>query len=110
MFIGDFNMNMLESPDNPNGPNKDLTNFMEQFCLTNVIHEATRTTNCSNTLLDIILTSHPERLATSGILQVGISDHDLIFVVKKQKLPRPKATTIDFRSIKIWIKMHFSLI
>ena len=34
------------------------------------------------------------------ILQVGISDHDLIFVVKKQKLPRPKATTIDFRSIK----------
>ena len=100
MFIGDFNMNMLESPDNPNGPNKDLTNFMEQFCLTNVIHEAKRTTNCSSTLLDIILTSHPERLATSGILQVGISDHDLIFVVKKQKLPRPKATTIDFRSIK----------
>ena len=100
MFIGDFNMNMLESPDNPNGPNKDLTNFMEQFCLTNVIHEATRTTNCSNTLLDVVLTSHPERLATSGNLQVGISDHDLIFVVKKQKLPRPKATTIDFRSIK----------
>ena len=75
---------------------KDLTNFKEQFCLTNVIHEATRTTNCSSTLLDIILTSHPERLATSGILQVGISDHDLIFVVKKQKLPRPKATIIYF--------------
>ena len=56
MFIGDFNMNMLESSDNPNGPNKDLTNFMEQFCLTNVIREATRTTNCSNTLLDIVVT------------------------------------------------------
>ena len=80
MFIGDFNMNMLESPGNPNGPNKDLTNFMEQFCLTNVIHEATRATNCSNTLLDVVLTSHPERLATSGNLQVGISDHDLIFL------------------------------
>ena len=100
MFIGDFNMNMLESQDNPNGPNKDLTNFMEQFCLTNVIHEATRKTNCSSTLLEIVLTSHPERLATSGNLQVGISDHNLIFVVKKQKLPRPKATTTDFRSIK----------
>ena len=44
MFIWDFNMNMHESPDNPNGPNKDLTNVMEQFCLTNIIHEATRTT------------------------------------------------------------------
>ena len=56
MFIGDFNMNMLESPDNPNGPNKDLTKFSQQFCLTKVIHEATRTTNYSRTLLDIVLT------------------------------------------------------
>lgn len=62
MFIGDLNMNMLKSSDNPNGPNKDLTKFIEQFCLTNVIHEATRTTNYSKTLLDVVLTSHPERL------------------------------------------------
>ena len=55
-------MNMLKSSDNPNGPNKDLTKFIEQFCLTNVIHEATRTTNYSKTLLDVVLTSHPERL------------------------------------------------
>ena len=40
------------------------------------------------------------RLATSGNLQVGIRDHDLIFVVKKQKLPRLKARTIEFRSLK----------
>ena len=93
-------MNMLETSDNPNGPNKDLMNFIDQFCLTNIIHEATRTTNYSRTLLDIILTSHPERMATSGVLQVGISDHDLIFVVRKQKLPRPKARTIEFRSLK----------
>ena len=39
-------------------------------------------------------------MATSGVLQVGISDHDLIFVVRKQKLPRPKATTIEFTSLK----------
>lgn len=91
---------MLESSDNPKGPNKDLTYFADQFCLTNVINEATRTTNYSKTLLDIVLTSHPERLATSGILQVGISDHDLIFVVRKQKLPKPKARTMEFRSLK----------
>lgn len=93
-------MNMLKSSDNPNGPNKDLTKFIEQFCLTNVIHEATRTTNYSKTLLDVVLTSHPERLAKSGTLQVGISDHDLIFVVRKQKIPKPKARTIEFRTLK----------
>ncbi|XP_068719429.1 uncharacterized protein [Montipora capricornis] len=100
LFIGDFNMNLLKSSDNPNGPNKDLTKFIEQFCLTNVIHEATRTTNYSKTLLDVVLTSHPERLAKSGTLQVGISDHDLIFVVRKQKIPKPKARTIEFRTLK----------
>jgi len=87
IFIGDFNMNMLESSDNLNGPNKDLINFIEQFRPTNVTHEATRKINCSNTLLDNALISHSERLATSGNLQVGICDHDLIFVEKKQKLP-----------------------
>ena len=45
MFIGDFNMNVLESSDNPIGPNKDLTNFNDQFCLTNVTREAMRTTS-----------------------------------------------------------------
>lgn len=29
MFIGDLNMNLLKSSDNPNGPNKDLTKFMD---------------------------------------------------------------------------------
>jgi len=91
---------MLESSDNSNGPNKGLTNFIKQFCLRSVIHEATRTTNYSRTLLDIVFTSHPARLATSGILQVGINDHDLIFVVRKQKLLRPKARRIEFSSLK----------
>ena len=93
-------MNVLESSDNSNSANKDLTNFAEQVCLTKVIHKATRTTNCSSTLLDIALTSHPDRLATSGILQVGISGHDLIFAVKKKKLPRPISRTMEFRSLK----------
>ena len=56
MFIGDFNMNVLESSDNPIGPNKDLTNFNDQFCLTNVTHEAMRTTNYLRTLFEICLT------------------------------------------------------
>lgn len=76
-----MNINMLDSTYNPNGPDKVLANFIGQFCLTNVIQEATRTTNYSITLLDIVLTSHLKRLSTSGILHVGISDHDLIFVV-----------------------------
>ena len=63
---------MHKSTDNPNGPEKALSNFIKQYCLTN-----------SSTLLDTVLTSHPERLSASGIQHVGISDHDIIFVVRK---------------------------
>ena len=82
-------MNMIESSDNPNGPNKDLTKFNDQFCLTNVTHEATRTTNYSRTLFEICLTSHSDRMATSGIFLVEISDYDLSCDVRKQKPLRP---------------------
>ena len=100
LFIGDFNMDMLTGKDNPQGPNQELIGFCDQLCLTNVIRNPTRVTNSSKSLLDVILVSHPDRYATSGNLHLGISDHDLIFIVRKQKLPKPKARIIEFRSIK----------
>ena len=32
--------------------------------------------------------------------ELGISDHDLIFIIRRQKQPKPKVRTIDFRSLK----------
>ena len=100
IFIGDFNMDMLIGQNNPQRPNQDLSNFIEQLCLTNLITNPTRVTKSTKSLLDVILVSHPDRLVTSGNLHLGISDHDLIYVVRKQKLPKTKAKSIEFRSIK----------
>ena len=100
IFIGDFNMNMLIGQSNPHGPNQDLSNYIEQLCLTNLITIPTRVTKSTESLLDVILVSHPDRFATSGNLQMGISDHDLIYVVRKQKLPKTKAKSIECCSIK----------
>ena len=36
----------------------------------------------------VILVSHAERYITSGNLQLGLSDHDLVFVVKKNSTPK----------------------
>jgi hypothetical protein len=62
-----------------------------------MILNPTRVTNTSKSLLDVILVSHPERFAVSGNMQLGISDHDLVYLVRKQKLPKPKARLIEFR-------------
>ena len=100
LFIGDFNTDMHTGKDNPQGPSQELSSFCDQLCLTNAIHNPTRVTKSSKSLLDVILVSHPERYATSGNLHLGISDHDLVYIVRKQKLPKPKARTIEFRSLK----------
>ncbi len=47
MFIGDFNMNMLEGKDNQHGPNQELSSFCDQLCLSNMICSPTRVTQSS---------------------------------------------------------------
>ena len=100
IFAGDYDMNMNLSPGNVHGPHQALSNFCDQFCLTNVIREPTRITARSESLLDAILVSHPERFAYYDNLKLGLSDHDLVFAVCKQKLPKPKARILDYRSTK----------
>ena len=68
--------------------------------MTNTITEPTRTTNCSMSLIDLILTSNPERFALSGTMKVGLNDHDLIYTIRKQKIARPPPKVIEYRSMK----------
>ena len=57
-------------------------------------------TDKTKTLIDVILASHQDRYATSGTLDLGISDHDLIFTIRKNKLPRLTPRLIEYRSLK----------
>ena len=77
LIIGDLNFNMLAAGNFD--PDPHLTEFCDRFCMTNTITDPTRTTNCSTSLIDLILTSNPERFALSGTMKLGLSDHDLIY-------------------------------
>ena len=86
VLLGDFDMNMLDLND-VDLPNRNLSEFCDKFCLQRQITQPTLVTNSSSTLTDVILSSHPERFAYSGILQLGISDHELIYAIRRNKLP-----------------------
>ena len=89
VFIGDFNIDMMNYDD---GNLHDSNNRLSGFCdLTNTVTEATRVTTTSKTLIDVILVNRPERWSKSGTPKLGISDHDLVYIIRKQSLPRPKA-------------------
>lgn len=91
---------MLTDNGSSTGSSFNLLNFCDQSCLSNTILSPTRVTASTKMLLDVILVSHPERFASSGTLHTGINDHDLIYIVRKQKLPKAIVRSIEYRSMK----------
>ena len=61
--------------------------------LKQLIQSPTRVTCSTSTLTDHILTSAPSRVSQKGAINVGVSDHQLIFCTRKipeskQMVPR----------------------
>ena len=52
-----------------------------------IIARPTRVTNQSATLIDYILTNSPGKVIQSGVIDLGLSDHDLIYGTRKTSLP-----------------------
>ena len=75
--------------------------FCQRYSLEQIIKHATRTTCSSSTLIDHILTNSREKISQSGVIDIGISDHQLIHLTRK--LHRMKSNThkqIKIRSLK----------
>ena len=93
-FLDDFSINLLENGkyilDKSSSNNKILVSFTKKyheywtlFGLKQLIKCPTRVTCNSSSILDHILASFPDRLFERGVIDVGISDHQLIYCARK---------------------------
>lgn len=108
LTIGDLNFNMYV--DGNTEADSQLTEFCDCFCVSNKITEPTRVTNTFASLIDVILTSNPERFALSGTIQLGVSDHDLIYTIRKQKIQRPPPKLIQYSMKNLEWEEHLDYI
>ena len=46
-------------------------------------YEPTRITNISKSLIDLCFTNFPDKVRASGVHSLGISDHSLIYMIRK---------------------------
>ena len=53
------------------------------FNLTQIISKPTRITNTSKSLIDLCFTNFPDKVRLSGVHSLGISDHSLIYLIRK---------------------------
>jgi len=77
---------------------KHLLELSESYQYTQLIKEPTRITNNSSTLIDLFLTNEPKKIASTGVMVLGISDHNLIYAIKKLASEKSKPITTQSRS------------
>ena len=65
LLLGDFNVDMYKNSDKGFFPDIRLIDFCNRFCLVNRINEPKRISKTSKSLIDVLLTNHPECYATS---------------------------------------------
>ena len=69
--------------------------------MTEIIKEPTRITCSTSTLLDYILTNSSEKVSQKGVIDVGISDHQVIYCAKKiKRIKHNMHNQIQVRSLK----------
>ena len=96
IILGDLNCNILKQcPEN-----KLLTDISEELNLNQIINVPTRITDCSQSLIDVILISNPDLVCDSGVVDTAISDHFPVFATLKLKLPTSPSRFITVRSFK----------
>ena len=113
-LLRDFNINLLQNgkfilKENQSYKLKSsssaLVNKYKEFCqtfsLTEIIKEPTRITCSTSTLLDHILTNSSEKVSQKGVIDVGISDHQLIYCTRKiKRIKHNMHNQIQVRSLK----------
>ena len=80
-LLGDLNCDLL--PESVNINSSHLLNIMDIYSLTQLITEPTRVTQYSRTLIDLCLTNSPDKISSSGVANIGNSDHCAIFLTRK---------------------------
>ena len=105
ILIGDLNCNV--SKNVPDAHTCKLQFLCSLYQIDQLIKECTRLTPTSATLIDLLLTNTPENISRSGVIHLGISDHSLVYAVRKFIPPKGRQKTREVRNFKNFIEINF---
>ena len=102
IILGDFNLDL-------NQQNKRWSNTCQQLGLKLLIDKPTRVQQSSSSLIDHVYTSRPHNIIHSGVLEIAISDHFLIFATRKigVKLPSGPNQVISYVNWNKFVPVNF---
>ena len=105
-LLGDLNCNLLPCTSDHNSAN--LTNILDIYGLSQLITEPTRITANSQSLIDVCITNCPQKVPSSVVLHLGISDHSLVCMIRKTRYANAGSTkVIEMRNFNLFNKDKF---
>ena len=106
-ILGDLNCDLLRPDKDYNIPTKKIKSLYELYQLSQLIDEATRVTMTTTSLIDHMVTNIPEKLSDSGVIHTGISDHSLIFAIRKISVIKKQENIVEMRKMKNFNEENF---
>ena len=87
---------------------KELKSIYELYQLSQIIDEATRITSTTSTLIDHFITNRPEKISDSGVIHTRISDHSMIFAIRKINFSvKRHVNIVEIRNMKKFNDLKF---
>ena len=120
-LLGDFNINFLHNGQNIFGKKgytsklkwlpsliKEYLDFAYSYSLEQLISVPTRITESAATLIDHVLTNSPHKIIQSDVIEMSLSDHELIYCTRKTtKLKPNNHNELNIRTMKKYTAKKF---
>ena len=97
-MLGDINVNLI--PDATSVNSSKLNTIFNIYGLNQLIEEPTRVTPNSSTLIDLCITNSPLKITNSGVVELAIIDHALVYMTRKVHYEHVRARIIETRNLK----------
>lgn len=104
-LLGDLNVDFMPTTVSPN--KAKIIDILDIYGVDQLINEPTRITATSANLIDICFTNAPTNVVKSGVIHLSISDHSLIYLIRKIHHIRQGPRTIEIRSLKGFNRENF---
>ena len=109
IMMGDFNIDNFQMHYHTNQLHVSAKYFMSMFGMTQLINTSARIiSTTSTTILDFTMISDPSKISQLGVLDLGLSDHQVIYCARKcKKLPISRHNVVTLRSLRNYCKEIF---
>lgn len=108
ILLGDINCDLLIN-NSSQSVIKELNFITNLYQYKQLIHEPTRVSQHSETLIDHFYTTHADNIVKSGVSKITISDHFLIYGIRKFPSFKEQSEILEFRDFKNFNEESFRL-